>query len=51
MLNFVATPIYWIKIAALATALLLEAKLGRAGLPLVPWALFRAPTFGKVRTA
>jgi hypothetical protein len=51
MLNFVMTPVYWIKIAALAMALLLEARLARAGLPLVPWALFRVPTFGKVRAA
>ena len=43
MLNFIATPVYWIKIAALATALLLEASLAKAGLPLVPWALFRVP--------
>ncbi len=51
MLNFVMTPVYWIKIAALAMALLLEARLARAGLPLVPWALFRVPAFGKVRAA
>jgi len=51
MLNFVMTPVYWIKIAALAVALLLEARLARAGLPLVPWALFRVPAFGKVRAA
>jgi hypothetical protein len=49
MLNFVATPVYWIKVAALAAALLLEASLSKAGLPLVPWALFRVPTFGKAR--
>jgi len=49
MLNFVMTPVYWIKIAALAMALLLEARLAQAGLPLVPWALFRVPAFGKVR--
>ena len=47
MLNFIATPVYWIKIAALAAALLLEASLAKAGLPLVPWALFRVPTFGR----
>ena len=51
MLNFIMTPVYWIKIAALAIALLMEARLARAGLPLVPWALFRVPTFGKVRAA
>jgi hypothetical protein len=44
MLNFVATPIYWLKIAALATALVLEASLARIGMPLVPWSLFRIPT-------
>ena len=43
MLNFIMTPIYWIKIAALAIALLMEASLARAGLPLIPWALFRVP--------
>jgi hypothetical protein len=47
MLNFIATPVYWIKVAALAIALLLEARLARAGLPLVPWALLRIP--GKVK--
>jgi hypothetical protein len=51
MLNFIMTPVYWIKIAALAIALLMEARLARAGLPLVPWALFRVPVFGKVRAA
>ena len=45
MLNFVMTPVYWIKIAALAAALLMEARLARAGLPLIPWALFRVPVF------
>ncbi len=43
MLNFIVTPVYWIKIAALAATLLMEARLARAGLPLVPWALFRFP--------
>ncbi|WP_291848453.1 DUF6418 domain-containing protein [Bradyrhizobium sp.] len=43
MLNFIMTPVYWIKIAALAAALLMEARLARAGLPLAPWALFRIP--------
>jgi hypothetical protein len=51
MLNFITTPVYWIKIAALGAALLMEARLAKAGLPLLPWALFRLPTFGKVRTA
>jgi hypothetical protein len=51
MLNFIATPVYWVKVAALAIALLMEARLARAGLPLVPWALFRVPVFGKVRAA
>jgi len=51
MLNFIMTPVYWIKIAALAIALLMEARLARSGLPLVPWALFRLPAFGKVRAA
>jgi uncharacterized protein DUF6418 len=51
MLNFVMTPVYWIKIVALAAALLMETRLAQAGLPLVPWALFRVPAFGKVRTA
>jgi Family of unknown function (DUF6418) len=51
MLNFIATPVYWVKVTALATALLLETSLARAGLPLVPWALFRIPNFGRVKTA
>jgi Family of unknown function (DUF6418) len=51
MLNFIATPVYWIKVAALAAALLMEARLARAGLPLVPWALFRVPALGRVRAA
>lgn len=49
MLNFIATPVYWIKVAALGVALLLENNLAKAGLPLVPWALFRVPVFGKTR--
>jgi hypothetical protein len=48
MLNFILPATYWIKVTALAAALLLEAKLARAGLPLVPWALFRIPTFRKI---
>ena len=51
MLNFVSTPLYWAKVAALAAALLLEARLAREGLPLVPWALFRVPSFRKARAA
>jgi len=51
MLNFIMTPVYWIKIAALAIALLMEARLARAGLPLIPWALFRIPAFGRIKTA
>lgn len=51
MLNFIATPVYWVKVAALAIALLMEARLARSGLPLVPWALFRVPGFGRVRAA
>lgn len=50
MLNFALTPVYWIKIAALAAALLMEARLAQAGLPLIPWALFRLPAFRKMRT-
>lgn len=49
MLNFIATPVYWIKVAALCAALLLENSLAKAGLPLVPWALFRVPAFGRAR--
>ena len=49
MLNFILPPMYWIKVAALAAALLLEARLARVALPLVPWALFRVPTFRKVQ--
>jgi hypothetical protein len=40
MLNFVAVGTYWIKVVALLLALLLEARLARSGLPLLPWALF-----------
>jgi hypothetical protein len=46
MLNFVAAGTYWIKIAALAAALLLEWSLARVGLPLVPWVLLRIPPSG-----
>jgi hypothetical protein len=48
MLNFVIVETYWIKIAALALALMLEASLARNGLPLVPWAMFRAPYSGRL---
>ena len=48
MLNFIVTPVYWIKVAALVAALLMEARLARAGLPLVPWALFRFPCEVKI---
>jgi hypothetical protein len=48
MLNFVTTPTYWVKIAALAAALLLEQSLARAGMPLVPWALFRFPSLDRI---
>ena len=43
MLNFVATPTYWLKIGALIAALALESSLARIGMPLVPWSLFRIP--------
>ncbi len=43
MLNFALVETYWIKIAALAIALLLERMLGRVGLSLLPWTLFRIP--------
>jgi hypothetical protein len=43
MLNFVLTPTYWIKIAALMAALAMEISLARIGMPLVPWSLFRIP--------
>ena len=43
MLNFVATPTYWLKVGALVTALALESSLARIGMPLVPWSLFRIP--------
>jgi hypothetical protein len=51
MLNFIVTPVYWVKVAALAMALLLESCLARAGLPLLPWVLFRVPAFGKAKAA
>lgn len=42
MLNFVTVSTYWIKVVALLMALLLEVRLARSGLPLLPWALFPA---------
>ncbi len=39
MLNFVAVGTYWIKVAAFALTLVLEAGLARHGLPLVPWSI------------
>jgi len=50
MLNFVAVRTYWIKIGALAVALMLESTLGRAGLPLTPWAIIRIPLFDWLRS-
>jgi hypothetical protein len=49
MLNFLTSGTYWIKIAALAAALLMERSLARFGLPLVPWAIFRIPNSGWLR--
>ena len=46
MLNFATTGTYWVKIAALAVALLIEASLARIGLALVPWVLFQVPRRG-----
>jgi hypothetical protein len=46
MLNFATAGTYWIKIALLAMALLIEASLARFGLPLVPWVIFRVPQNG-----
>jgi hypothetical protein len=43
MLNFATAGTYWVKIAALAVVLLMEAGLARVGLPLVPWVIFRVP--------
>lgn len=43
MLNFLIAGTYWIKIAALAAALLIEARLARIDMPLVPWVVFRVP--------
>lgn len=49
MLNFVAVESYWIKVAALAVALMLESSLGRVGLPLIPWAIIKIPLLDLVR--
>ena len=46
MLNFATRGTYLIKIAALAAALLIEARLARAGVPLVPWIICRIPQNG-----
>lgn len=46
MLNFATTGTYWIKLAALAAALFIEAGLVRIGLPLMPWVVFRVPRHG-----
>jgi hypothetical protein len=39
MLNFVATPTYWIKIAALLAAIILEERWQKLGRPILPWVL------------
>lgn len=39
MLNFVATPTYWVKIAALFAAIILEERAQRLGRSILPWAL------------
>lgn len=49
MLNFVAVKAYWVKIAALAFALMLESSLGRVDLPLMPWAIIRIPFLDLLR--
>jgi hypothetical protein len=46
MLNFATRETYWVKIAALAVALLIEARLARTGVALVPWIVFRVPQHG-----
>jgi hypothetical protein len=48
MLNFVIAEIYWIQIAALALALVMESSLARAGLPLIPWALVPIPFYDRL---
>ena len=47
MLNFVMPLTYWLKVAALIAALVMEWTLARVGLALVPWELFRIPKFGQ----
>ncbi|MDA9404072.1 hypothetical protein XH79_35755 [Bradyrhizobium sp. CCBAU 45389] len=39
MLNFVATPTYWVKIAALFAAIIVEERAQRLGRPILPWVL------------
>ncbi|MCK1681005.1 hypothetical protein IVA87_16690 [Bradyrhizobium sp. 147] len=39
MLNFVATPTYWVKIAALFAAIVVEERVQRFGRPILPWVL------------
>jgi hypothetical protein len=51
MLNFATAGTYWMKIAALAVALLMERSLARAGLPLVPWTISGSPLWHWPRTA
>ena len=46
MLNFATRGTYLVKIATLAAVLLIEARLARVGLPLVPWIICRVPQFG-----
>lgn len=46
MLNFATTGTYWVKIAMLAAALLIETRLARMGLSLLPWVILRVPRPG-----
>ncbi|MEZ2147554.1 DUF6418 domain-containing protein [Bradyrhizobium sp. DN5] len=39
MLNFVAAPTYWVKIAALFAAIVMEERAQRLGRPILPWVL------------
>jgi hypothetical protein len=39
MLNFVATPTYWVKIGLLFAAIIVEARSARRGKPILPWVL------------
>jgi len=43
MLNFVATPTYWVKIAALFAAIIVEERAQRSGRPILPWVLADRP--------